>query len=167
MMRRKGGQATVELALATVLLFGLLFAIIDLGVLFFVNLTMQNAVRTATRYAVTGQSGLDPNGGTDRMAALVQAIKDNSYGLYDKNLHNPKDPTVKVIQPLSGVFRNYTGGTVQTSVPGQPNDIIVVSLTYTWPLMTPLLKPLFPNGRYTFTVKSTMRNEPFSASGGS
>jgi Flp pilus assembly protein TadG len=167
MFRKKSGQTTVELALAVLLLFGLLFAIIDLGVLFFVNLTMQHAVRAGTRYAVTGQSDLDPNGGTDRRAALIQAIKDSSYGFYDKNLHNPKDPTVKVITPISGAFTNYTGGTLQTGTPGQPNDIIVVSLTYTWPLMTPVLKPFFPSGLYTFTVKSTMRNEPFPVSGGS
>ena len=158
MMRRKGGQATVELALATVLLFGLLFAIIDLGVLFFVNLTMQSAVRAGTRYAVTGQSNLDPNG--NRMAALIQAIKNNSYGLYDKNLHNPKDPTVSVITPGNVTFSNYSG-TPTTGNPGNPGQVIEVSLTYTWPLMTPLLKPFFPNGQYTFTVKSTMTNEPF------
>ena len=155
MFKIERGQSTVEFTLVAVLLFGLLFALIDFGALFFVNLTMQNAVRAATRHAVT-QSNLAPNG--DRMAALIQSIKDNSYGLYDKNKHNPKDPTVRVITPSNVTFTNYSG-TPSTGL-GDPGQVIEVKLTYTWPLMTPILQPLFPNG-YTFTVKTTMTNEPF------
>jgi Flp pilus assembly protein TadG len=150
------GQTTVEFALVSMLFFCLLLAIIDLGILFYVNLTMQHAVRSGTRYAVTGQSGL----GTDRRSALIQAIKNNSVGLYDKNLHVPKDPVISVITPGAISFTNYSG-TPATGDPGKPNDIVVVRLTYTWPLTTPLLKPFFPGGKYTFTVKSTMKNESF------
>ena len=153
------GQALVEFSLMALLLFILLFAIADIGMMFYVNLTMQNAVREGTRYAVTGQSNL----GTDRMSALIQKIKDSSNGLYDKNLHNPKDPEIKVITPSNVTFANYTSGVVQTGNPGQPNDVIMVSLTYTWPLITPVLKPFFKAGQYTFTVESTMKNEPFSS----
>lgn len=161
----KIGQTTVEFAFAVLLLFGLLFAIIDLGVLFYVNLTMQHAVREGTRYAVTGRSNLDPNGKGDRRAALIQAIKNKSNGLYDKNKHDPKDPTINVITPSNVTFSNYSG-TPTTGNPGNPGDVIEVSLTYTWPLITPILKPFFPNGQYTFTVRSTMTNEQFPASGG-
>ena len=146
----------MEFALVALLLFALLFTIMDLGIMFYVNLTMQHAVREGTRYAVTGQSNL----GTDRRSALIQKIRDSSVGLYDKNLHVPKDPQINVITPSQVTFSNYTG-TPTTGNPGQPNDIIVVSLTYTWPLVTPILKRFFPNGRYTFTVKSTMKNESF------
>jgi len=152
------GQTTVEFALAALLFFGLLFSIIDLGILFYVNLTMQNAVREGTRYAVTGRHDLDPGGGTDRRKALIQKIKVQSMGLYDKNLNPQKDPTVKVID-TSKTFNNYTSGTLQLDNPGNADETIVVSLTYAWPLITPILKPFFKDGKYTFTVRSTMKNE--------
>jgi Flp pilus assembly protein TadG len=153
------GQTLVEFALVLPLLFLLLFGIVDLGIMFYVNLTMQYAVYQGTRYAVTGQSDL----GTDRRSALIAKIKNSSFGLYDKNTHTPKDPEISVITPSKVTFTNYTG-TPTTGNPGKPNDIIIVSLTYTWPLLTPMLKPFFPGGNYTFTVKATMKNETFPPS---
>lgn len=159
--RRQKGQTTVEFAFVAILLLGLLFAIVDLATLFYVNLTMQHAVREGTRYAITGRSDL----GADRRSALIEKIKEQSMGLYDKNLHTPRDPSISVIRPTGITFSNYSG-TPTTGDPGKSDETIVVSLTYTWPLMTPLMKPFFQGGAYTFTVKTTMKNEPFSPSGG-
>ena len=150
------GQTLVEFAIVVPIFFLLVFAVVDLGYMFYVNLTMQSAVRQGTRYGVTGQSNL----GSDRRSALIQMIKDKSNGLYDKNVHVPKDPGINVIDPSQTTFDNYTGTPVSEN-PGQPNQVIIVSLTYTWPLLTPVLKPFFPDGSYTFTVKSTMKNENF------
>jgi Flp pilus assembly protein TadG len=155
LFRKTQGQTTVEFAFAALLFFGLLFTVMDLGIMFYVNLTMQHAVREGTRYAVTGRH----DGGLDRRAALVKMIKDQSMGLYDKNINPQKDPTIKVID-TSKTFNNYTSGTLQTGNPGKVDETIVVSLTYTWPLITPILKPFFKDGAYTFTARSTMKNEP-------
>jgi Flp pilus assembly protein TadG len=152
------GQTTVEFALAALLLFGLLFAIIDLAVMFYVNLTMQNAVREGARFAVTGQMGAS----VDRRTALIQKIKDSSCDLYDKNGLAQKDPTVSILTPANTnttPFSNYTGQQVANT--GLPDQIIIVRLTYAWPLMTPVLKPFFAGGSYTFTASATMRNEPW------
>jgi Flp pilus assembly protein TadG len=160
------GQTTLEFALAAILFFSLLFAIFDLAMMFYVNLTMQHAVREGTRYAITGRSNLDPNQNSpNRRAAMIQKIKDSSNGLYDRNLHVPKDPIISIIKPGNVTFSNYSG-TPTTGNPGQPNDTIIVRLTYTWPLVTPILKPFISGGKYTFTVKSTMRNEPSFGPGG-
>lgn len=155
----------VEFALVVVLFLSVILAIVDFAIMYYVNLTMQHAVRSGTRYAVTGQSNL----GTDRRSALIQAIKNNSNGLYDKNIaphdepnmQSYNNPSISVIKPGNVTFTNYSG-THTTGDPGKPNEFIVVKLTYTWPLITPILKPLFTKGEYTFAVKSTMRNEPFT-----
>jgi len=68
------GQAIVEFALAALIFFSLLFAIIDLCIMLYVNLTMQHAVREGARYAITGQSNL----GTDRRSALIARIRNSS-----------------------------------------------------------------------------------------
>jgi len=162
------GQSLIEFALAGMVFFSLLFGVLDLGIMLYANLTMQHAVREGTRFAITGQ--LAPLG-SDRRSQLIKKIKDSSNGLYDKNL-TPHDepgilsfnnPAISVINPSNVTFTNYSG-TPTTGDPGKPDDVIVVSLTYTWPLITPILKPFFPGGKYTFTVKSTMKNESFPTS---
>lgn len=159
--KNQKGQTTIEFALVAILLLVLLFAIIDLATLFYVNLTMQHAVREGARYAITGRSDL----GEDRRSALIAKIREQSMGLYNKNQHSPRDPSISVIRPTGVTFSNYSG-TPTTGDPGKADETIVVSLTYTWPLLTPLMKPFFQGGAYTFTVKSTMKNEPFSPPGG-
>lgn len=154
MLINKKGQALVEFALVALLFFGISFAVMDLAIMFYVNLTMQNAVRAGTRYAVTGRSDL----GTDQKSALIRMIRDNSNGLYDKNLHAPKDPEIRVITPSQVTFDNFIG--TPPSGDPKPDDLVVVSLTYTWQLLTPILKPIFAGGQYTFTAKSTMKYEP-------
>jgi len=151
------GQAIVEFALVvSLVLFPIIFALIDLSVMFYVQLTMQRAVREGARYAVTGQTG----DSGDRRAELVRKIKEGSMGLYDKNDLPQKDPTVSVVTTSSTqYFDNYTGTPVSDT--GKPNDIIIVSLPYAWPLMTPFVSPFFDDGRFEFIAKSTMRNEPW------
>jgi Flp pilus assembly protein TadG len=164
-MDRKG-QTTVEFALTALLLFAFLFAIIDLAVMFYVNLTMQHAVREGTRYAITGQPDSGPLAGQSRKDALTQIIINSSNGLYKNDL-NQEDPTVSVLTPTStSGFSNYTGTPAEYT--GKPDQIIIVSLNYTWPLLTPILSPFFPvsqDGKgkniavYKFTVQATMKNE--------
>lgn len=156
-MNRKG-QTIVEFTLVALLLFTVLFAIVDLSVMFYVNLTMQRAVREGARRAITGQQTGLP-GRND----LIQTIKDASNGLYEKNALENKDPEVSVLTPKeTRNFSNYTGyrGTPIVDT-GQQNDIIIVSLSYAWPLMTPIIKPFFKDGRYAFVARATMKNEPW------
>lgn len=159
-IKKRDGQTTIEFALAALLLLGLLFVILDVAMLFFVNLTMQHAVREGTRYAVTGRN----DGFADWRTALTAKIREQSMGLYDKNLNVPKEPQIKIIDQSSVTFPNYTGGSLFTGDSGVPQQTLVVSLTYKWRVITPFLKPAFPGGIYTFTVKSTMKTEPFPTS---
>ena len=146
-MNRKG-QSTIEFALTALLLLTILLSVAELAMMFYVNLTMQHAVRQGTRLAITGPPG-------DRRSQLVQKIKDSSNGLYDRNALPRKDPTVSGLTPAGKKgFDNYS-----VAETGKPGEIIIVSLTYAWPLLTPALKPAFSDGRYTFTVRATMRNE--------
>lgn len=154
-MNRKG-QTTVEFALTALVLFALLFAIIDFAVMFFVNLTMQHAVREGARYAITGQG----KNGADRRKNMVDRIRACSYGLYDRNAAH-KDPDIRRLEPkATGTFSNYTGQKVEGDT-GNPNEVIIVELEYAWPLLTPIVSPFFEDGRYSFVVRTTMRHEPW------
>ncbi|WP_085811699.1 TadE/TadG family type IV pilus assembly protein [Geoanaerobacter pelophilus] len=148
-MDRKG-QTTVEFALTAVLLLFLLFVLVDFSVMLYVNLTMQHAVRQATRSAVVRKGEGDPRG------ELIREIRDNSNGLYDKNALPEKEPMVTVITPSAA---DPPAGAVVADT-GEAGELIAVSLKYSWPLLTPLFRSFFSGGAYDFTVRVTMKNEP-------
>jgi Flp pilus assembly protein TadG len=148
MLRQDKGQSLVEFALVAVVFFVFLFTVMDFAVMFFVNQTMQHAVRAGSRLAVV-------NPGSDCRSAIIANITEQSMGFYDKNANASKTPVISA-QTLT----EYSGTPIDNTTCGTPQQPITVSLVYSWPLLTPFLKPFFTNGMYTFTVKSTVVNEP-------
>ncbi|MDD5250355.1 MAG: TadE/TadG family type IV pilus assembly protein [Rhodocyclaceae bacterium] len=156
---RQRGSSIVEFALVAPVFFFLFLAVIEFGILFWVNLTMQHAVREGARYAVTGQSNLDPNASDQqRYNAVIQDIKNNSMGLYGM-----LNPTI-AITINGGSSQSYSNSaSYNGGMFGGPGDIIVLQLNCAWPIITPLAKPFFAgtDGQYQFSVAATMRNEAF------
>jgi Flp pilus assembly protein TadG len=138
--QRVRGAAAVEFALVATVLFTLLGAIADFGYLFYVNLTMQHAVREGARVGVINGS----------LAPAIDAMKAQSMGLWDS-----VSPTV-TIERIDG-----SGGVVKLPPNsfGSSSDIVVFTVDCTSPLLTGFIKPVFPNGQYQFTVSATMRIE--------
>jgi Flp pilus assembly protein TadG len=146
---RCAGVSVVEFALIVPVFLLLFFAVVDLGVMFWVNLTMQHAVREGARYAITGRKDLDPNpdeAARIRDAAVLEKIKKSSLGLYDKVVDDTE---------VTDADGNAVAGF------GQPGETIVINLNCSWPLLTPLIRPFFSEGTYHFTVSTAMRNEMF------
>lgn len=158
--RLERGSATVEFALLAPLFFFLMFIVIELGILFWVNLTMQYAVREGARYAVTGQSNLDPDASNQqRYLAVIQKIRSSSMGVYAR-----VNPTIVV----NGV--SQAPGGYSNSMFGGADSLVVLQLDCNWPVVTPawrlmaLINPgtqASPPGQYAFSVAATMRNEAF------
>ena len=151
------GVATVEFALTAMLLFTVIFVIIDFSYLFWGNLTMQHAVREGARYAVTGQSSLDLNPqGTaqDRCDAAIAAIKNQSMGFYDR-----ASPTVvfKTLDATTGAITPVPGNSCAAA-----GQIIIIEVSYALAPLTPFLTPLLTGGKIAFVVSTTMKNEAFS-----
>jgi len=150
MRRRDNGQTLVEFAVVAIVFFMTLFAIMDFAMMFYVNQTMQHAVRSGSRLAIV-------NPGANCNAAIIANIRTQSMGFYDKNV-GTRTPTIS--RQTLGAYGDVNGTTISDGSCGTPQQPITVSLTYSWPIMTPFLKPIFTNGRYTFTVKATVVNEP-------
>jgi Flp pilus assembly protein TadG len=150
------GTTILEFALIAIIVLGLLFAIVDLSLMLFANLAMQHAVRSGARYAVTGPNPdtAQPQTPQTRFELVKQKIKDNSIGFCGKNTCNINFYSIE--DPSTPITGNNVGAS---------QEIIIVEVKdYSWSLLTPLLRPFFPGGKYTFTVKATMRNEPFPES---
>lgn len=146
--RGQRGATIVEFAIIAPLFLLLVIGIVEISMVFFANLTMQHAVREGARYAVTGQSNLDPSSSSQqRYLAVIQMIKNSSMGMYDQ------------VSPVISVTNS--SGTTGASMFGNPGDIVVISLDCNWTLVTPMIGAFFPNGKAHFTVAATMRNESF------
>ena len=154
---KEKGSAIVEFALAALFFMMVLFAIIEFSYLYWVNLSMQHAVREGARYAsVTGPSGFTPTSTKTsaelRCAAVVDAIKANSMGVYDRV---SPSLTYSTVDPATGNIVAIGSGC------GGASQIIMIKLVCARPLITPIMKPFFTNGKYNFTVSATMMNEAF------
>jgi hypothetical protein len=165
---KEKGAALVEFALVAVIFFTVLFWIIEVGYMYWVNLTMQHAVREGARFAVVTDSASFPmptpqdlsSQAVKRCKAVKDAIKSNSMGLYN-------DP------PLTSVVTKVTFSTVNPATGnivdlgnepgacGDANQIIMIDLACALPLMTPMMRALFTDGQYLFHVGATMKNEAF------
>ena len=149
--RGRRGQSLVEFAFVAPLFFLMIFGITDFGRLFFTKQTLQFALREAGRYAVTGQHlpGVDPNTGSayTRVASIKKIASDKAAGLNVSNID------VKAY--------NSNGQPDAVHPAGLPGETVVISLATDLTLITPFVGRYFPNGKYTFTVSTTFRNEPF------
>jgi Flp pilus assembly protein TadG len=139
------GTSILEFAMVAPMVLLLLFAVFDFARLFYVEMNLQNAVREAGRFGITGNHLSDPNhpGQTlSRVNSIIQVAQQAAIGLDVSNIQ---------ISSASG-GKGSAGG---------PGDTLIISLTTNLKLMTPIVAQFFTNGSYTFTVGVTVKNEPF------
>lgn len=158
MLRQEKGQTTVEFALVAILLIGLLMTIFEFGVMFYVNQTIQHAVRDGARYAAAHRNET----GLDLRTSMENKIKEQSMGLYAMNSYTTNSIHIYTLPSLTTIQTNTTGTEITDT--GGPQALISVEYTYSWPLLTPIGKSIFKskNGEYTFTVKTYILSEPTS-----
>jgi Flp pilus assembly protein TadG len=142
-LRSSRGSTLVEAALITPLLLLLTFSIVDFGALLYIYLSLESGVSQATRYAITGAQSPGLTREQSIMAAMRQAT-----------------PTMTLDD---GAFsfshmRPNTSTWVQGSA-GGADDIGRLTVTYTWNIMTPLIRPFFTGGQANVRVESAMKNE--------
>lgn len=137
------GSSLVEFALVAPLLLLLFFSMFEFGRLFFTRLTVRHAVIEATRFAVTGSIASDPETGDplDRVRSIQQTLQTRAMGL-------PIALDDIEIDPADG---------------GGPEDVVRVTLTYTYTYSLPGFDDVLPDLR--FAVSTAMRNEPYFETG--
>jgi Flp pilus assembly protein TadG len=140
------GEGLVEFAMVLPLFFLLMFGILDMGHLYFVQVTLENAVRQAGRYAVTGQK----MSGLTRVASIQKVAQNAAPGL---------DLSKIVVSSSAG---SATGGVGNANSAGFPGDNVTISLTTHLTLFTNLMGHYYgTNDVDTFTDSVTFRNERF------
>jgi len=109
------GNTLIEANAITLLMFGLLFLIIDLSLALFTKATLQAAVQAGVRFAVTDRLAANQNYMND---SIVQVVQQNSLGLLNGG-SGACQISVNYYNPITGQASTGTGGdVVEVSVQG-------------------------------------------------
>ena len=149
--RRQSGATLVEMAIIAPVFLLVLVSLIELSMMFFATLTMQYAVREGARFAITGQSTTDGYAASQqRFETVVAKMRDNSLGMYQK-----------LNAQISVNGTGYQVKNYSNAMFGGAGTLNVIKVDCEWVVSTPLLSQFFTNGKYSFAVAATMRNEAF------
>ncbi len=142
------GQSLLEMALVLPMFLMLICAVVDFSHVFYVEMTLQNALREAGRFATTGNHLADPNNpgqNLSRVNSIIATAQQAASGL------NVTSNSINISSVAGGA--GSAGG---------PGDIVTISMSSSVPVLTPIMAQFFkPNGAYNFTVSVTFKNEPF------
>ena len=162
---RRDGSAAIEFAIVALPFFFVIFAILELGVIFLVDSVMETAVQQTSRLVRTGQAqeqGITGDDFRSRLCAnmivfegdcLARAIVDVRV-IPQFNDPGPPNPVV------NGEFDTSQLGYQA----GDAGDLMLVRVWYEQPVFTPILsKALTPldSGGALIVVTAAFRNEPF------
>jgi Flp pilus assembly protein TadG len=160
-LRNGKGSSLVEFAMVFPLLMVLIFAVMDFGVYFFIQHSMQFATREGVRLALVGRTIADPNNPStqlSREASIAQMIRSKASVAV-----RPADVSVYVF-PVDATFTDPSGW--QTAAPnaGLAGSYMRVKTRYTYQLITPLALVGFilPSKLRVIEVQATYRNELFN-----
>lgn len=173
LVRERRGATAVEFAFISIPLMMLMFGVLELCMILLVSATLDMATDYAARNIRTGvfqKSGATTKTDFEKMVCRNMNwmesmctispagvnpgklyVETETFGSFDSASALPnRDPTL--FDP-----------TKTSWCPGNPEDIVVVRTYFKWPIVTPMLKPLFQNyaGGRLITSTRLFRNEPF------
>jgi Flp pilus assembly protein TadG len=166
--RNRRGSAAVEFALVAPMFFGLLFAIIETGMVFFAGQVLETVTQDSARAIMTGQTqgaSVSQSQFKTEVCGRIVALFDCVNGIYVDVRSYPSFGTV-VIPNQIDAGKNFIND--MKFCPGKPEEIVVVRVFYQWPLfLTSLGFNLadLAGSKRLLTATTTFKNEPFSGAG--
>jgi Flp pilus assembly protein TadG len=163
-VRRQEGAAAVEFALVAAPFLALTFAILETAMVFFAGQTLEAAAADSARLIMTGQA----QSAGYSAAQFKTQVCNRIYGLFD--CANGMMVDVKTYTSFSSIntAMPVANGQVNTAsmsyTPGEPGDIVVVSLYYKWPIYVSMLGNKLDNlngGDRLLAATSVFRVEPY------
>jgi Flp pilus assembly protein TadG len=162
--RNRRGSAVVEFALVAPMFFGLLFAIIELAMVFYASQVLETVTQDSARQIMTGQAQLASftqaqfkNLVCSKVVVMFDCVNGisidvKSYSAFASiNIADPIDAGKNFVPP-----NNY--------LPGGPGDVVVVRLFYQWPLFVTGLGFNISNlsgSKRLLTATAAFQNEPY------
>lgn len=165
--RSRDGATAVEFAIVATPFLALMFGILDLGLVFLVSTTLENAVEEASRKIRTGE--LQTAGGT--AATFKTAICDEMSWI-GADCAGAVHVDVRTFTTFAGVSITdpTTNGAFDDTKTqfstGGSESIVLVRVYYEWGLMAPLMNPglkNLSNDKRLISATATFRNEPYAS----
>lgn len=171
--RATRGATAVEFAIIALPFCALMFGIIELGLVFMVSVTLQNATDSAARQIRTGQFQTSGSNAKGDFKTLVC----NRMSWLKASCASKLTVAVETFANFTAASgSNPTAGTAFTPAAanatcfstGAPGDIVLVRSYYQWNVFTPLLNAALVNmgtgsGKRLISTVTTFRNEPYSS----
>lgn len=165
--RNRDGATAVEFAIVATPFLALIFGILDLGLVFLVSTTLENAVDEASRTIRTGE--LQTAGGT---ATTFKTAVCNEMSWLGSGCSEAVHVDVRTFPTFADV--NFTDPTTNgafdesktTFATGGSEAIVLVRVYYEWGLIAPLMNPglkNLANGSRMISATSTFRTEPYAS----
>lgn len=184
LVRSQDGATALEFAFIAPVFLLIISGVIEFSMIMLTTSTMESATNATSRL---GKTGYVP-GGTTRQQAIIDSVSTRTASLLDKNkititstvysdftkIGQPEPCLNPVNPPCNGaVGVNYVdtngNGSWDSDMGlaglGNAGDVVVYTVSYPWPIMSPLMRPMLGN-TYNITVRSVVRNEPFVVAGG-
>lgn len=178
--RNRKGSAVTEFAIAAPVVIMAIVGIIEFSMILFVSSLLEGGLREASRFGLTG---FQPNGLT-REERILKIIEDHTHGLVDGtavNLSTLVYPSFDSIGQPEPFTDENSNGTFDAGEPymdvngnnqwdpdmgaaglGGPEDIVLYTIEYDWPLMTGMLNGFVGNdGKIGLRASVVVRNEPY------
>ena len=178
--RNRKGSAVTEFAIAAPVVIMAIVGIIEFSMILFVSSLLEGGLREASRFGLTG---FQPNGLT-REERILKIVEDHTHGLVDGtavNLNTLVYPSFDSIGQPEPFTDENSNGTFDAGEPymdvngnnqwdpdmgaaglGGPEDIVLYTIEYDWPLMTGMLNGFVGNdGKIGLRASVVVRNEPY------
>lgn len=133
--RNRSGSAAVEFALIAPLFFGLLFAIIETGLVFFAGQALETGTQDAARAFLTDQVQSEGTSQADFKQSIcdkVKALLDCAVLDIDVQSYPPGTP-ITMADPIQGGNYNANNLSYKPPPPKSENTVVIRSF-YRWPL---------------------------------
>ncbi|MCF6291867.1 MAG: pilus assembly protein [Robiginitomaculum sp.] len=162
--RANNGATAVEFALIAAPFFFLLFAMLEIIMVFFVTVTMEHATMEVARTIRTGESQQAGQSSGDFLNAVCAEMNDliPCNGNVSIDVRTYADfGDVNITTPIENGELNNAAFLYN---PGEAGDIVVVRVFYTWEVQTPMIAVIFANlndNHRLLIATAAFRNEPF------
>jgi Flp pilus assembly protein TadG len=160
--RDRIGSAAVEFALIAPVFCGLLFAILETGIIFFADQYLETLTQNGARMILTGQA----QNGNYTQAQFHSYICSQVVALFSCNSIYVNVQSFSSFETLTATCPISNGTFVNNMLynPGGPGDVVIVQLFYQWPQIVTGLGYNITNlnGNYRLLcTTAAFRNEPY------
>lgn len=181
LLREQDGITALEFAMIAPVFLLLISAIIEFSMIMFTTSVMEGATNVTSRLGKTGFT----SGVSTRQEMITNSIVSHTAGLLDaakitmttkvysdfSKIGKPEPCISPASGPCPGTpgvnFVDINGnGTWDSDMGaaglGNAGDVVVYTVTYPWPILSPLMQPFF-GPTFNITVRTVTRNEPWGA----